>query len=126
MTHTPLRLVGWALLLGGCAFPSWMPLVGTPKGPPPPAPVAAKPTSPDMPVPGDVRIRPPANDDGVADRVVAVVNNDAITLSELQETIVAFRADGKQGRGALRGHERAKQGLPERIDNRRQAQAGGR
>jgi len=122
MTRTPLRLVGLALLLGGCAFPSWMPLVGTPKGPPPPAPVAAKPTSPDMPVPGDVRIRPPANDDGVADRVVAVVNNDAITLSELQETIVAFRADTKQGRSGLSDDELAKQVLPKLIDSRLQLQ----
>ena len=122
MTRTPLRLVGLALLLGGCAFPSWMPLVGKPNGPPPPAPVAAKPSSPDMPMPGDVRVRPPANDDGVADRVVAVVNNDAITLSELQETIVAFRADGKQGRGALSDDELAKQVLPKLIDSRLQLQ----
>src|SRR5207247_6055074 len=41
-----LRMVALALLLGGCAVPSWVPLIGKPKGPPPPAPVAGKPLSP--------------------------------------------------------------------------------
>jgi peptidyl-prolyl cis-trans isomerase SurA len=126
MTRTPLRLAALALVLGGCAFPSWVPLVGKPKGPPPSAPVAAKPSSPDVPVPGDIRIRLPGNDDGVTDRVVAVVNNDAITLSELQETIVAFRADGKQGRGGLSDDELAKQVLPKLIDSRLQLQEADR
>ena len=126
MTPTRLRIVGLALILGGCAFPSWVPMIGKPKGPPPPAPVATKPSSPDMPVPGDVRIRPASPDDGVADRVVAVVNNDAITLSELQETIVAFRADSKQGRTGLSDDELAKQFLPKLIDSRLQLQEADR
>src|SRR5882724_220504 len=118
-----LRIVALALLLGGCAEPSWVPLIGKPKGPPPPAPVAGKPLSPDMPMPGDVRIRPPEHDEGIADRVVAVVNNDAITLSELQETIVAYRAENRQQRGSgPSDDELAKQFLPRLIDNRLQLQ----
>jgi len=121
MMRRPLRVAALALVLGGCAIPSWVPLIGN-SGPLPPPPVAAKPSSPDMPVPGDIRVRPPGNDDDVADRVVAVVNNDAITLSELQETIVAFRADSKQARANASDDELAKQFLPKLIDNRLQLQ----
>ena len=117
------RLAGIALVLGGCALPSWIPLVGKPK-PLPPPPTAAKPLSPDMPMPGDVRVRPPEHSDGVADRVVAVVNNDAITLSELQETIVAYRAENRDARtaGGPSDEELAKQFLPKIIDSRLQLQ----
>jgi peptidyl-prolyl cis-trans isomerase SurA len=121
MRRTPLRVVGLALILGGCAFPSWVPMIGKPNGPPPAAPAAAKPSSPDMPMPGDVRVRTLEHDEAVADRVVAVVNNDAITLSELQETIVAFRAE--KGRGSNSSDdELAKQFLPKLIDSRLQLQ----
>jgi len=121
------RVVALALVLGGCAVPSWMPLIGTPKGPPPPAPVAGKPLSPDMPMPGDVRVRPPEHEEGISDRVVAVVNNDAITLGELQESIVAYRAENRQGRGAgLSDDELAKQFLPKLINNRLQLQEADR
>jgi peptidyl-prolyl cis-trans isomerase SurA len=121
-----LRVVALALLVGGCAIPSWVPLIGKPKGPPPPAPVAAKPLSPDMPMPGDVRIRPPENEDGVADRVVAVVNNDAITLSELQETIFAYRAENRARGSGPSDNELAKQFLPKLIDSRLQLQEADR
>ena len=119
-----VRVVALVLVLGGCAVPSWVPLLGR-KGPLPPAPVAGKPLSPDMPMPGDVRIRPPEHDDGVADRVVAVVNNDAITLSELQEQIIVYRADNRQARTGGAGpsdDELAKQLLPKLIDSRLQLQ----
>src|SRR5438445_13080699 len=122
-----VRVVALALALGGCAVPSWMPVIGKPKGPPPPAPVAGKPLSPDMPMPGDVRIRPPEHDEGIADRVVAVVNNDAITLSELQETIVAYRAENRQQRGGgPSDDELVKQFLPRLIDSRLQLQEADR
>lgn len=112
-----------AVLLGGCAAPSWMPLIGRPKGPLPPPPVAAKPQSPDMPMPGDVRVRPPETDDGITDRVVAVVNNDAITLSELQETMAAYRTEQRQARSlGSSDEELAKQLLPKLIDSRLQLQ----
>ena len=78
-------------------------------------------------MPGDVRVRPPEHEDGISDRVVAVVNNDAITLGELQESIVAYRAENRQGRGAgLSDDELAKQFLPKLINNRLQLQEADR
>jgi peptidyl-prolyl cis-trans isomerase SurA len=121
------RVVALAFLVGGCALPSWVPLIGGPSGPAGPAPVAGKPLSPDMPMPGDVRVRPPEPNEDIADRVVAVVNNDAITLSELQETIVAYRAENRQGRaGTQSDEELAKQFLPRLIDSRLQLQEADR
>jgi peptidyl-prolyl cis-trans isomerase SurA len=126
MRRPPLAVIGLVLVFGGCALPSWVPLIGTPK-PLPAAPAAAKPSSPDMPIPGDVRVRTLAHDEGVADRVVAVVNNDAITLSELQETIVAYRAENRGGRaGSSSDDELAKQFLPKLIDSRLQLQEADR
>jgi peptidyl-prolyl cis-trans isomerase SurA len=112
-----------AVCAGGCAVPSWVPWLGTkePSGPP----VAAKPKSPDMLQPGDVRTRQVTVDDSVTDRVIAVVNNDAITLGELQETIVAYRQDGRQ-RGAVTDEDLAKQLLPRMIDSRLQLQEADR
>ncbi len=109
---------------GGCAVPGWVPWLGT-KTPPPGPPVAAKPKSPDVLQPGDVRVRAMTVDDTVADRVIAVVNNDAITLGELQETIVAYRHESRQ-RGAASDAELAKQLLPRLIDNRLQLQEADR
>jgi peptidyl-prolyl cis-trans isomerase SurA len=126
MRRTAVAVIGLALLLGGCAVPSWVPLIGKPK-PLPAAPAAAKPSSPDMPMPGDVRVRTLEHDQDVADRVVAVVNNDAITLSELQETIVAFRAENRAGRASNSSDdELAKQFLPKLIDSRLQLQEADR
>jgi peptidyl-prolyl cis-trans isomerase SurA len=109
---------------GGCAVPGWMPWLGT-KTPPPGPPVAAKPKSPDVVQPGDVRLRQMSVDESVADRVIAVVNNDAITLGELQETIVAYRHEARQ-RGAASDAELAKQLLPRLIDSRLQLQEADR
>jgi peptidyl-prolyl cis-trans isomerase SurA len=120
--HPALLLL--ALLAGGCAVPGWVPWLGT-KAPPPGPPVAAKPKSPDVAQPGDVRVRPVAVDDSVADRVIAVVNNDAITLGELQETIIAYRQESRQRSGPTDA-ELAKQLLPRLIDNRLQMQEADR
>src|SRR5688572_18433147 len=95
--HGPALLVV-GTLASGCAVPGWVPWLGTPAAPSGP-PVAAKPKSPDVALPGDVRVRPTAVDDSIADRVIAVVNNDAITLGELQETIVAYRHEARQRSG---------------------------
>ena len=86
-----------ALALGGCALPqwnpawvpAWVPILGADRGAPPPPRVAAPPR---------VIERPPArpDEDEVLDRVVAVVNNDAITLGELEEAMAAARADARQ------------------------------
>ena len=113
-----------ALGAGGCAVPSWVPWLGsTPPAPGPP--VAATPKSPDVVQPGDVRVRTMSVDESVADRVIAVVNNDAITLGELQETIVAYRHESRQ-RGGSSDAELAKQLLPRLIDNRLQLQEADR
>ena len=72
------------LALGGCAMPSWVPFFGSGSGKTEPAkplataPVPLRPTAP---------ANPTAPDESVTDRVLAVVNNDAITLSDLQEAI---------------------------------------
>jgi hypothetical protein len=86
----PLALA--AVLAGGCAVPQWVPLLGK-RTPPTPAPAAA----PEKPAPGAARAALP-DDDSVIDRVVAVVNNDAITLGEIQEAVAIFRQENR-GRG---------------------------
>lgn len=81
------------LLLAGCAVPGWVPFVGKPT-PPSGAGTAAEPL-PAPPAPASPRRRPVEVDETVADRVVAVVNNDAITLVELQESVLSTRQDGR-------------------------------
>ena len=86
-----------ALALGGCTMPrwnpawvpAWVPLLGADRGEPPPY----RPTQPPR-----VVERGPINDDepSLMERVVAVVNNDAITLGELEEAMAAARADARQ------------------------------
>ena len=108
MTRAVLGLV-LAGALAGCA--------GTP---PPAPPVAARPPGDEF-RPGDVRVRAVAVDDDIADRVIAVVNNDAITLGELQESIVAFRQENRQ-RAAATDDELAREFLARLIDTRLQLQ----
>jgi peptidyl-prolyl cis-trans isomerase SurA len=117
-----------ALLLGGCALPtmpSWMPGFGK-KGSP--APIASAPTGPrgdtvDAPRPGDVRQRPAEeSDEAVIDRIIAVVNNDAITLAELQESIVSYRAENAGRRSGPTDEELRQDFLNRLIDNRLQLQ----
>ncbi|MBI4246270.1 MAG: peptidylprolyl isomerase [Candidatus Rokubacteria bacterium] len=116
------RRLGIALLvaaLGGCALPSWVPLVGKAKESPaprvasPPSERGAErsPTPPARPTPGD----------DVTDRVVAVVNNDAITLGELQESIIAFRQENR-GQVKLNDEELMREFLTRLIDTRLQLQ----
>ena len=100
-----------AVVAGGCA--------GT--APPPAPPAAARPATDDEVRPGDVRVRPMTVDDDIADRVIAVVNNDAITLGELQESIIAFRQENHQ-RPALSDEELAREFLARLIDTRLQLQ----
>ena len=89
-----------ALLLSGCAMPSWVPWVG--KQTPAPsehATVAGTPVGPPVETaqPGSVRMRPfEEGDDAVTDRVIAVVNNDAITLAELQESVASRKSEARQ------------------------------
>jgi len=125
-----------ALLLGGCAMPtmpsmpSWVPWVGKPK--PAPTPLAADPSEPraeviDAPKPGDIRTRTVEETDAsVMDRVVAVVNNDAITLGELQESIVSYRAENPGSRSGPSDEELRKDFLNRLIDSRLQLQEADR
>jgi peptidyl-prolyl cis-trans isomerase SurA len=113
-----------ATISGGCAVPGWVPWLGG-SGKSSPPPVTARAASPDVVQPGDTRVRPVRVDEDVMDRVIAVVNNDAITLGELQETVVAYRHESRQ-RGGPTDAELAKQLLPRLIDNRLQLQEADR
>jgi peptidyl-prolyl cis-trans isomerase SurA len=116
-----------ALLLGGCALPSmpsWMPLIGKKEAPPPPPPAA--PTMPPSMLTEEqlAKAREADRDESITDRVVAVVNNDAITLAELQEAIAAYQQESRQRVGAT--EELLKQFLGKLIDNRLQIQEADR
>jgi peptidyl-prolyl cis-trans isomerase SurA len=97
-----LALVLIALVTGGCSMPSWnpawvpawVPVLGSDQGDtsPPPKRTASRQTQPmERPL---VR---PDDDEMMTERVVAVVNNDAITLGELEEAMAAARAAGAAG-----------------------------
>lgn len=118
-----------ATALGGCAMPGWVPLLGTSKPKPQAAPSAtpvAKETSPDAPRPGDVRQRSVETPEDVADRVVAVVNNDAITLGEVQESIANFRAESRDQGTNVSDEDLARRILTRLIDARLQLQEADR
>jgi len=112
-----------AFAIGGCAMPGWVPYFGKKKWDPTvaqPAPPAPAKT----PTPVVTKPRPPESED-VTDRVVAVVNNDAITLGELQENIAIFRQENR-GRVSASDEELQKQFLGRLIDSRLQIQEAGR
>jgi len=112
-----------ALALSGCSAPSWMPLVGKAKAPEPPPP---------PPPPHEVRApilsRPalPSDAESVVDRVICVVNSDAITLYELEEAEAYYVYETKQApstaeeRAALR--EKALAGIIEKRLQLQQAE----
>src|SRR5438270_382704 len=134
MTLRSLGVGAAALLVAGCAMPSmptmpgWVPWVDRKAEPPPP--VAAASTTPkanlvDSPKPGDVRQRPTEDPDDVADRIVAVVNNDAITMNELLEKIAVYHMENRQPGGPT--DEQLKQeSLNRLIDDRLQLQEADR
>jgi peptidyl-prolyl cis-trans isomerase SurA len=64
---------------------------------------------------------PPETDETVVDRIVAVVNNDAITLAELQESVLMFRQENRQN-VSVTDEELHRQFLTRLIDNRLQLQ----
>jgi peptidyl-prolyl cis-trans isomerase SurA len=120
------RLVAVGLLaaaLGGCAVPRWVPFLGKDRGRTAPKAVRALPPAAE-PEPAPPR-RAPAADDAVADRVVAVVNNDAITLAELQESIVAFRQENR-GQVNVSDDQLGREFLTRLIDTRLQLQEADR
>ncbi len=86
------------LLMTGCSIPAWVPLIGkdkpaakqTAKAPePPPAAPAAPPLL-------GTKHESLLSSDGVLDRVICVVNNDAITLYELEEAEAQYVYESKE------------------------------
>jgi peptidyl-prolyl cis-trans isomerase SurA len=92
-----------ALAMTGCSVPTWVPLLGKEKpapakpqvaAAPAPAPPAPTPSSPaDLLLAGRARL--PESDD-VMDRVICVVNNDAITMYELAEAEAQYVQESKE------------------------------
>jgi peptidyl-prolyl cis-trans isomerase SurA len=120
------RLAAVSLLgaaLAGCSVPAWVPLIGKDKpggdaaAPPPPPPSAAPPST--LAAPRERLPESPA----VFDRVICVVNNDAITLYELDEAEAHYVYDTKQqapeGEARRELRERLLQSI---IENRIQIQ----
>jgi peptidyl-prolyl cis-trans isomerase SurA len=95
-------------LLGGCAGQRALPAkpVTAPRGGEPPAAAAAPLVE-------------------ATDRVVAVVNNDAITLGELQEAIAAFRQENR-GRATMSDEQLSRQFVQRLIETRLQLQEADR
>ncbi len=123
-------LVIMLLLAGGCAVPRWVPFIGKSDTAAPRASVtaAAAPEQQSESKPaGSAPTQAPRvslDDDSVTDRVVAVVNNDAITLMEVQESIVAAK---QENRGSMPSDEdMAKEFLSRLIDMRLQLQEADR
>jgi peptidyl-prolyl cis-trans isomerase SurA len=111
-----------ALALGGCALPSGVPGFGRKKDEAKPPAVAGAPREPESPKverPAEQRPQVPL-DESVMDRVIAVVNNDAITLAELQEAIAVYRYENKQAQAP--SDELIQQFLSRMIENRLQLQ----
>jgi peptidyl-prolyl cis-trans isomerase SurA len=104
-----------SLALGGCAVPT----LGRANEPKPP-PAAAAPDPPKAERPREPRVAVRPTDEDVTDRVVAVVNNDAITLGELQEAIHHYRYQTRQETPV--SDEFIKQFLTKMIENRLQVQ----
>ena len=119
-----VSIVVLALTLAGCAIPAWVPLIGQ-KDTPAPSRRAVTPGAELAPAPVVGRaVTTPARADGddtITDRIVAIVNNDAITLAELQESITVFRQENRQQTSAT-DEELGRQFLTRLIDNRLQLQ----
>lgn len=108
-------------------LPGWVPWLGA-SAPPSGGVVPVAPTGPtvgtvDIPTPGDVRERPAAPaDEDVSDRIIAVVNNDAITLGELEESIVSYRSENAGQRSGPSDEDLRKEFLSRLIESRLQLQ----
>jgi len=90
-----LAVLGAALVLAGCSIPSWVPLVGRSKAQPVLVTAPAE-TSRGAPVlPGATGPRATAAPGEVVDRVICVVNNDAVTQYELDEAEAYYLYENK-------------------------------
>jgi peptidyl-prolyl cis-trans isomerase SurA len=118
-----------ALTLGGCGVPSWVPLVGQAKAVPnvPPGWTPARPEQPEPParaplLPGAPAARAPQSDE-IVDRVITVVNNDAVTLFQLDEAEAYHVYETKQEPKDAAARQALREQLLQRlIDNRLQLQ----
>jgi peptidyl-prolyl cis-trans isomerase SurA len=123
MSRRFATVVFLAVVLGGCAMPSWAPWLGKEKDKPKSPAVAEAPREPEPPrvakPPEPPRPARPT-DDTVTDRVIAVVNNDAITLAELQEALAVYRYENRQAEAP--SNELIQQFLTRMIDGRLQLQ----
>jgi parvulin-like peptidyl-prolyl isomerase len=123
-----MRQALWALAavlaLGGCSMiPQWVPFIGPKAAKDESLHTAAPPAKGDADTRSSTRAA--GSDDAVVDRVIAIVNNDAITLGELQETIVAYRQESREATNAS-DEELLKRFLPRLIDVRLQLQEADR
>jgi peptidyl-prolyl cis-trans isomerase SurA len=141
-----------AVLVAGCGLVRWVGLVDDDQGAGPTPSTAAspqagaptpQPTRPQRGATPEARTKEPAppapaprppeqvkttsilvDEDGVVDRVVAVVNNDVITLNELRETVLYYRVETKQTGGD--DEEVARELLGRLIEARLQLQEAAR
>jgi len=111
----PLLLVG--LALGGCA--SWLPFAGTKR--PRVEKVVTPPTPPAAAAAVGAVVAPLADGDGVVDRIVAVVNDDVITLTELREQVLYYKVEA-HGEEVPDDERLARQLLDRLIESRLQLQ----
>jgi len=120
-----------ALSLAGCSIPSWVPLIGrakaVPNVPTGAARPQAQPQKADPPkgapvLPGAPVARTPQAEE-VLDRVICVVNNDAITLFQLDEAEAYHVYESKQEPKDATARQALRDQLLQRlIDNRLQLQ----
>jgi peptidyl-prolyl cis-trans isomerase SurA len=119
MIRRGVRCTLLALALAGCSVPQWMPLIG--EKPIKDEPPKAAPATSAVPVRLGTSAAPSTPDDRVTDRVLAIVNNDAITLSELQEAIAVYRYENRD-RSNDNSDQLIQQFLTRMIDSRLQVQ----
>jgi hypothetical protein len=115
-----------SLVVSGCSIPTWMPLIGKSKAARPAAEPGVQPSA-SAPILTS-RDQLPSSED-VVDRVICVVNNDAITQYELDEAELYYLAETRErpsdgeARKALRArllqHRHARsaiRGIRKRLD----------
>lgn len=112
------------LALAGCSIPSWVPLIGS--SPPLPPGTAATPAPKQATAP--LMSAAPAagtaiDPDSLLDRVICIVNNDAITLFELDEAEAFYLYETKEPAPAGEARTALRERLIQRIiENRLQLQ----
>ncbi len=130
-TPRVVTIVLAALLLGGCAtwLPGWVPGIAKkdrPKaGRVAAAPPARQTAEADEPPPAAQTAKPSREDDAVMDRIVAVVNNDVITLTELRENVLYYKVEARP-QDAESDDELAHKLLTRLIESRLQLQEADR